>query len=424
LKTFLQTLVFFLLLTQISFAQWMQLGLDDKGIKDIAARNSTIFAVTSDSGIVYRSTDDGINWLQIVESRAIDIAISQLGRLFMVKEYSPLAWEDSLYRSSDNGNTWVNLNIMEQLPGLYGYPTYITISPVGFVFCRIFNAAMMDSGTLIALSTDDGLTWTSPGGNIYGGDLFDFKGHSVITSGFESHTHGRSAHVYLSSDDGQTWLEVGSPPNFDNNVLSMCLNGNILIGASGFWGSGLFLSSDTCNTWTQVNPLNIEAGLSIESGGMLVGTDSLGIFLFSDNGDSLGSRNEGLTNLNIQSLTLDNNGYVYAGTGIGIWRRPLSEIITSAEEVYTQPTEFILEQNFPNPFNPVTTIKYSIPEMNRVTLNLFNLLGEEVAILVNEEKVAGYYTVEFNAAALPSGVYFYQLKAGEYVQTKKMLLLK
>jgi len=85
---------------------------------------------------------------------------------------------------------------------------------------------------------------------------------------------------------------------------------------------------------------------------------------------------------------------------------------------------YSLEQNYPNPFNPTTTIKYSVPEMSKVSVTIYNLLGEELAALVNEEKVAGYYTVEFNAAKLPSGVYFYQLQAGDFVQTKKMLLLK
>ena len=93
-----------------------------------------------------------------------------------------------------------------------------------------------------------------------------------------------------------------------------------------------------------------------------------------------------------------------------------------------------LEKNYSNPFNPITTFKYSIPELSKVKLTFFNLLGEEVAILVNEEKVAGYYTVEFNVTSLAgsvsakggyaSGVYFYQLKAGEFVQTKKMVLMK
>jgi len=85
---------------------------------------------------------------------------------------------------------------------------------------------------------------------------------------------------------------------------------------------------------------------------------------------------------------------------------------------------YLLEQCYPSPFNPTTTIKYSIPEPSKVSLVLFNLLGEEVATLVNEENVTGYYTVDFNAANLPSGVYFYQLRAGDFISTKKMILLK
>ena len=98
--------------------------------------------------------------------------------------------------------------------------------------------------------------------------------------------------------------------------------------------------------------------------------------------------------------------------------------IDGVEDENTQPTEFALQQNYPNPFNPSTTIRYSIPQISKVNLTLFSLLGEEVTTLVNEEKIAGNYTEEFNAAYLPSGVYFYQLSAGEFVSTKKMILLK
>jgi len=111
-------------------------------------------------------------------------------------------------------------------------------------------------------------------------------------------------------------------------------------------------------------------------------------------------------------------------------------IIDNSNEL---PKVFLLSQNYPNPFNPTTTIKYSIPEMSKITLTLFNLLGEEITTLVNEEKPAGSYEVEFNshsgeARNLPSGVsakggyasgvYFYQLRAGDYLQTKKMIFLK
>jgi photosystem II stability/assembly factor-like uncharacterized protein len=91
--------------------------------------------------------------------------------------------------------------------------------------------------------------------------------------------------------------------------------------------------------------------------------------------------------------------------------------------------EFILHQNYPNPFNPVTTIRFAIPqnargERQEVTLKVFDILGREVSTLVNEEKAAGTYEVMFNGNKFASGVYFYQLIAGEFIQTKKMLLLK
>ncbi|MCW8802932.1 MAG: T9SS type A sorting domain-containing protein, partial [Ignavibacteriaceae bacterium] len=80
--------------------------------------------------------------------------------------------------------------------------------------------------------------------------------------------------------------------------------------------------------------------------------------------------------------------------------------------------------NFPNPFNPTTSIRYEIPEQSIVTLIVYDVLGGEVATLVNEEKPIGNYEVEFNARSLASGIYFYQLKAGNYIKTKKMLLMK
>ncbi len=87
-------------------------------------------------------------------------------------------------------------------------------------------------------------------------------------------------------------------------------------------------------------------------------------------------------------------------------------------------SKFRLQQNYPNPFNPSTTIKFTINDLRFTTLKVFDVLGNEFAILVNEEKSAGSYEVEFNASSLPSGVYFYQLRAGNFVDTKKMVLLR
>jgi len=90
------------------------------------------------------------------------------------------------------------------------------------------------------------------------------------------------------------------------------------------------------------------------------------------------------------------------------------------ENVFT----FKLEQNYPNPYNPITMIKYSVPERSTVTLKIFNILGKEIELLIDESKEAGNYEVIWNAEGLPSGIYFYRLQAGSFVKTKKMVLLR
>jgi hypothetical protein len=94
------------------------------------------------------------------------------------------------------------------------------------------------------------------------------------------------------------------------------------------------------------------------------------------------------------------------------------------EESSHLPENFLLAQNFPNPFNPTTTINYQIPEFSFVSLKVYDVLGSEIRTLVNEEKQSGIYNVEFDATKLTSGIYFYRLQAGDYVATKKMVLMK
>jgi Secretion system C-terminal sorting domain len=116
--------------------------------------------------------------------------------------------------------------------------------------------------------------------------------------------------------------------------------------------------------------------------------------------------------------------YVFAGTPVngGVWRRPLSDISEVNDE--SIPIKYQLDQNYPNPFNPSTKISWQSPAGSWQTLKIYDVLGNEVATLVDEYKPAGSYEVEWNASGLPSGVYFYQLKSGEFVSTKKMILLK
>ncbi len=141
--------------------------------------------------------------------------------------------------------------------------------------------------------------------------------------------------------------------------------------------------------------------------------------------------------LKIDNTYLESGKYLTADAMMIMINRKLSPdvVVTNVEDekenIVNQPTEFVLEQNYPNPFNPTTKIRYRVPnvtlsevEGSRVQIKVFDVLGKEVAALVNEEKPAGKYEVEFDARNLSSGVYFYQLRSGDFIQTNKMILLR
>ncbi len=188
----------------------------------------------------------------------------------------------------------------------------------------------------------------------------------------------------------------------------------------------MFLSTNNGASWTEVNNgltnTNVFA-FAVSGTNLFAGTLGGGVFLSTNNGTSWTAVNTGLTNTYVRAFAVSGTN-LFAGTGGGVWSRPLSEMITDVEEVEQLPNYFALEQNYPNPFNPNTQIKFSIPQSSNVVIKVFDILGNEIETLVNEEKTVGTYEVTWNAVNLPSGVYFYQLKAGTFVQTRKMLLIK
>ena len=235
MRTLIRTLFFLLLVTQMSFAQWVQVGLSGESIKDIAVQNSTIFALSSDTcitwhqefclGKVSRSVDNGANWTMIVDSNAIDLALSPTNKVFMTKADS-VWWDIQLYFSLDNGDSWINANIFEQLDSLGGILRNIALSPTGIAYCGLlFFQPPYDLAGYFAKSTDDGLTWTFPGW-IKGGQIFGFNYESVITIG----EGFREISMSLSSDNGNSWNYLEEPPAFYNRALSLFSNGNIIVG--------------------------------------------------------------------------------------------------------------------------------------------------------------------------------------------------
>jgi hypothetical protein len=123
----------------------------------------------------------------------------------------------------------------------------------------------------------------------------------------------------------------------------------------------------------------------------------------------------------LNSITVARNVSDIAQT---IYNSNFDFTVSVEEETPNLPTELSLAQNYPNPFNPSTTIKLSLPSSGYATLKIYNALGEEVEVLVDKEFTAGNYEVELNASGLPSGVYFYQLQTNNFIETKKMILMK
>jgi hypothetical protein len=145
----------------------------------------------------------------------------------------------------------------------------------------------------------------------------------------------------------------------------------------------------------------------------------------SDGGQNWISQSSGTTKyLCGVSFTDANNGTAVGENGTILRTTDGGVTFVEEESNQTEPHSFLLSQNFPNPFNPSTVISYRLPVIGFVTLKVYDILGGEIVTLVNEEKPAGDYEVEFNGINLPSGIYFYQLKAGQYSETKKMILLK
>ncbi len=282
-------------------------------------------------------------------------------------------------------------------------------------FCR--------TGGGVFRSTNSGANWTlvntvmanSPTQSLalMGGNLFA----STPMSG-----------IFLSTNNGTSWTAVndGLPKDIYystqyGRIQSLASSGQNLF--AGTWG-GVFLSTNNGTSWTPINtglPSNPTVGsLAIVDNNIFAETTD-GVFVSTNNGTSWTPVNTRLTSP-VTAFAVGGTN-LFAGTsGDGVWRRPISELMTGVESAELFPTSFGLDQNYPNPFNPSTNIRYALPQKSTVQLTIFNALGQQVAILVQGEQEPGFHEVRFDASGLSSGVYFYRLQAGTYVETRKLFV--
>jgi len=371
------------------------------GISGFTANDNYIFASSYANGI-YRSSDDGINWTEInsgIYTPHFMALTSRQDTIFAAGGGS----SSRFYISTNNGSNWL-------MRGLTGWNQ---------------SSILLDSNNIYVTtqyalykSTDFGMNWNP----------LIFANTNVV----EKHDNfiflGSSAKgLIISSDYGITWDTLDhSSTAF---VVGLLYHSNKIFAAIN--NVGFASSTDNGLNWTPLNEglsnLNITKLFRIDNT-FFICTYGGGIFISNDQGNHWTQHNEGMTNTNIYSMGYK-APYVYAGTDSGmIYFRPFDQLVSVKNDYQLLPIQYMLEQNYPNPFNPSTNIQYAIGSRQFVQLKVYDVLGNEIATLVNEEKPAGTYEVMFNPESSirypASGIYFYQLKAGDYLETKKMILMK
>ena len=420
-------------------------GLSNQLTYTLHVRGTDLYAGTM--GGVYRSTNSGDSWTDVNTG------------LITTKVHSLISSSTTLYagvwggifQSHDSGNSWTALSrgsacfslLLSETKLYAGGGNHVGCYdlvkgswewvPVGMGWIR---ALAINGTNLFAGSEGSGafrITHHAPGWwTITKTSLQDTMVYALAVKDTFIFA-GTGGGVFRSSNSGATWTDVNNGLT-NLSVAALAVNGAKLF--AGTAGGGVFLSTNDGASWIPVNDGLSGLALDILSfvfneNNLFVGTWQGGVYVLKENETSWIAINTGLMDSMTQpssvvhGLAIAGND-LYAGTrGAGVWRRPLAELITSAGDISSEPKmSFSLEQNYPNPFNPSTTIEFALPKPAFVTLKVYNLLGEEVAALIAEQRSNGIHKFSWDASRLANGIYLYRLDAGDFVQSKKLILMR
>jgi len=415
------------LLCPFSHGQWAHTKFPDSlNVNCFGVRGTNLFAGTEYNG-VFLSTDNGTSWTAVnggfpkypydTTHHAPVRCLASSGQHLFAGTLGC-----GVVTSTDNGTSRTS--------------TGLTNNDVG---CLAFSGLNVFAGTDIygvLLSTNNGTSWTPVNSGLprfnpvlpgwHRVEALALSGTNLMAVINISGSTNHNDSVFLTTNSGTSWIPATAGWTHPY-ITAFAACGTDFVAAIWRWG-GLFRRSTSDTIWTKV--AEVGAYCFAQSGSSLFAGAS-GVILSTDSGTNWTAVNEGFpgslygATYYVQVRCLVSCGqHLFASTTTGVWRRPLSELITKVKDSMVLPTAFALLQNYPNPFNPTTAISYQSAVASEVRLVVFDMLGRVVAVLVNEKKDAGFYEVKFDGSNHASGIYIYRLQAGDYIDSKKLVLLK
>jgi Secretion system C-terminal sorting domain/Photosynthesis system II assembly factor YCF48 len=423
-----------------SIIPYLMLSMWGIDVSDYSKSNSEFYKIAvGQNGAIFTSTGrESTNWIESQSGTSRNLNFVKASIPFGFISSVTVGDSGTLLVSSDNGITWTDRSVPNLNKDLYAFDfLYFPDPEPNYVVCG-------DSGIIYKSSNSGGVyTWQEINTN---------RNKRLNTIGAISEdviiAAGEEGTILKTINGGNTWLDFSvsdTTINFNRMFLGLSVNAWNFVWLVGDNGK-IFVSTDYGFEWNEKVSGTTENLYDVKfknaNEGAVAGAN--GVVRFTSDGGTTWNEDKflsGLTQKDIISFTLVDSNTVSsltvnnynkyrknsnrAGADSSFFLSVSTEPFVGVDdEENTTIKQYKLEQNYPNPFNPSTKINYSLSQFGLVTLKVYDLLGKEVSTLVNEEKNAGNYEVNFNGIGLPSGIYFYKLTAGNFTETKKLVLIK